>query len=121
MRDRRRRRPKHHYSEYSSARDKVKFMKHLTSYVIVNVMMLALNFYMGTARNWLPVIFFWGIGLAFHYVKAYGFGKYGMGSKDWKRRMLNTSGEDSKEYDDYLELKELEKEKDKRWKDEDLV
>ncbi len=119
-RDRRYRRNRRR-RQTSSAEEKVKFFKHLTAYIIVNVMMLAVNLFMGTYRNWLPVIFFWGIGLAFHYVKAFGFGKRGVGSKDWENKMLNKGSRDEQEEGDHLELRDIEKEPEKNWKEEDLV
>jgi hypothetical protein len=106
--------------KYDPAQEKVKFFKHLTSYVIVNIAMFAVNALNGTWRNWLPVVIFWGIGLAFHYVKAFGFGSQGLGSKEWERRMLNKDA-DYNEADEHLELKEMEKEPERNWKEEDLV
>jgi hypothetical protein len=116
MRKRNRRR-----KELSSAEEKVKFIKHLTSFVIVNVMMLLINALSGTIRNWLPVILFWGIGLAFHFVKAYGIGQSGIGSKDWEKKMLKKGKREEYEDDEFLDLKEIEKEPRKNWKEEDLV
>lgn len=106
--------------KYDPALEKVKFYRHLTSYIIVNIAMLAVNALNGTYRNWLPVILFWGIGLAFHYVKAFGIGKQGLGSKEWERKMLRKD-RDNTEGDEYLELKEMEKEPKKNWREEDLV
>ena len=108
-------------NQKSPAEEKVQFFRHLTSYVIVNAAMLAVNALSGTARNWLPVIIFWGIGLAFHYVKAFGVGSNGLGSKAWEKRVLDDEKMDDFEEDDHLELREMEKETKKSWKDEDLV
>ncbi len=107
--------------KYDPALEKVKFYRHLTSYIIVNIAMLGINALNGTYRNWLPVIFFWGIGLAFHYVKAFGIGSKGLGSKEWERKMLNKDNRANQEEDEYLDLKEMEKEPDKNWREEDLV
>jgi hypothetical protein len=117
-RDRRRNRRRR---KYDPAQEKVKFFKHLTSYVIVNAAMLAVNALNGTYRNWLPVIIFWGIGLAFHYVKAFGFGSQGLGSKEWERKMLNKDKDQDFDDDEYLELKEMDKEPKRNWREEDLV
>lgn len=120
MRDRSSRRSNRRSREFNPAEEKVKFYKHLSAYVIVNVMMMAVNALSGTYRNWLPVIFFWGIGLAFHYIKAFGFGPQGVGSKEWENKMLNKGGKTTEE-EESLDLKELEKDPEKNWSEEDLV
>lgn len=117
----RRSRRKRRRGQKSAAEEKVQFFRHLTSYVIVNAAMLAINALNGSIRNWLPVIIFWGIGLAFHYVKAFGLGSGGVGSKEWEKKILDDEKLDDFEDDEHLDLKEIKKEPRKNWKDEDLV
>ena len=122
MSNRSRRRRNRRNRKFDPAVEKVKFYKHLSSYIIVNAAMLAVNALNGTYRNWLPVIIFWGIGLAFHYVKAFGFGKQGLGSKAWEQKMLKKDHNHQEDEDEeYLDLKEMEKEPEKNWREEDLV
>lgn len=104
--------------------EEVKFYKHLTSFVIVNGVFLLLS-----GGSWMPIVLFWGIGLFFHYIKAFGIGQNGFLSEDWEneKREEYRSGKRSRrsepefEEEEELELRPLEKEKKPSWDDRDLV
>jgi hypothetical protein len=73
-----------HY--YKKAKKKVeekkKFHNHLQSYIIVNLIMVFMGRFF---RGWITVAFFWGIGLFFHFIKAYGY--LGEGS-NWEEKEI---------------------------------
>lgn len=62
-----------------------------------------------------PLIFFWGIGLAFHYLKVFGIPGSGILSRDWEDREIRkeidkmTGKPQQKEDIEELELKEMRK------------
>ena len=103
--------------------EEVKFYKHLTSFVIVNGI-----FMMVTRGKWLPIVFFWGIGLLFHYVKAFGIGRDGFLSKEWederkeayRSRRRRRPAPEEEDYEE-LELPPLKKQKKPSWDERDLV
>jgi len=102
--------------------EEVKFYKHLTSFVIVNGVFMVV-----TRGKWLPVAFFWGIGLLFHYVKAFGIGRDGFLSKEWEeerkeahRSRRRRRPEPEEDYEE-LELPPLQKQKKPDWDERDLV
>ena len=74
-------------------RDLKGFYTHLTVYVFINgfifVNILISNHY-GNGEFWkwenFVTLFFWGIGLAFHAVKVFGFNP--LFSKDWEERQI---------------------------------
>ena len=125
---------------YEKAKKKVeekkKFHNHLRSYIIVNLIMLVTGVFFRSRGGWIIAAFFWGIGLFFHYVKAYGF--MGMGADDeWEeqeierevkkmkrrakyhRSKANSPHED--EMDDYLDLNTPKSVPQKKYDEEDLV
>ena len=100
----------------------VKFYKHLTSFVIINVIFMIV-----TRGRWMPIPLFWGIGLFFHYIKAFGIGQSGFLSQEWEEerreqhRNRDSRRESSYEEEEELELRPLEKEERPTWSDKDLV
>jgi len=55
------------------AKDRADFKTHLAVYVVVNFMLMAINIWSSPGTLWfLIVAFFWGIGLVFHGLDAYG-------------------------------------------------
>ncbi len=77
--------------KYEEAKKRVKkkkeFREHLKSFIVTNAIMLGIGWMYGFFNAWQTVIFFWGIGLVFHYVEAYGIP--GMGSdEDWEREEM---------------------------------
>ena len=106
------------------AKEKIKFYKHLRSYIVVNVMMTLLVLLTGGGFNWGPVWIGWGIGLAFHYMNVFGFpGAQGKLSKSWEREMIEKEMRGVEEEDEKLELEKLEKlkKKERLWDDKDIV
>ena len=104
---------------------KIKFYRHLRSYITVNVIMMALNLFSGNGLSWLPVAFFWGIGLFTHYVSVFGFpGTDGMMSKDWEKQQVEKEIRQLEQgkSEDTLELPRIkEKVRQKNWDEGDLV
>ena len=105
----------------------VKFYKHLTTFVIVNGVFMII-----TRGRWMPIPLFWGIGLFFHYVKAFGIGQNGFLSKDWEEERRDDYQQNRRgrrrpeptveeEVEEELELPPLQKVKKPTWDDKDLV
>ena len=115
---------------YLRAKKKVKakkgFYSHLTSYIVINLVMFFMVLVNEHSLGWLVPMSGWGIGLAMHYFKVFGFPGSGVGSMDWEDREiqkeLEKEGYDLNEFKpkDELELKEF-RELRKEWKDDDLV
>lgn len=72
------------------AKARVEFKQHLAAYVIINAMLIGI---WGFTSGWqlegswtgfwpMWTLLFWGVGLAFHGVNAYGVGSEGMVSKE---------------------------------------
>ncbi len=123
--------------------EKKKFNKHLQSYLTTNLIMFAMGFVLRFWRGWIIAAFFWGIGLLFHYIKAYGFP--GMEEDDdWEEKEIerevkkmkardrykydrepphrtNRGQEDDFDIDDYLDLDQPRPMPRKKYDEEDLV
>lgn len=112
---------------YSEARrrvkEKAKFYKHLYFFLIFNGIFFLMALFRGRPFMPLTVALFWGIGLAFHYLKVFGIPGSGVLSQDWEDRELQKEikrmkGEKPEpKTEEPLELKELRKNYD----DSDLV
>ncbi|WP_223270810.1 2TM domain-containing protein [Subsaximicrobium wynnwilliamsii] len=82
-----------HTEAYQKAKQRVKkiigFYWHLAAYVIVNLFLLGL-FSIQNLNFWsfgtFSTAFFWGIGLAFHFLGV--FGSFGFFGKEWKARKI---------------------------------
>lgn len=66
--------------------EKKGFYRHFTAFVLVNLFLLVSNLFSGDIFDSIQMTFFWGIGLAFHYVKV--FGPVGNFGKDWEEREI---------------------------------
>lgn len=124
-------------NKYQEAEKRVKkkkeFREHLKSFIVVNAIMLGMGWMYGFFNAWQTVIFFWGIGLVFHYVDAYGIP--GMGSdEDWEKkemekelRNLGATENDIKTEqgkpgaDEFLDLDSPRPIEQKKYDEEDLV
>lgn len=113
---------------YASAKEKVKLKKefygHLTSFLTINFVMFFVVLFNGGGFNWLMPAFFWSIGLASHYIKAFGLPGVGaFGSEEWERREVQK--EVRKEIQKYQELEEIGEleliEREKTYRTQDLV
>ncbi|MCI5081149.1 MAG: 2TM domain-containing protein [Saprospiraceae bacterium] len=107
------------------AKQKVKFFKHLKSFVIINSIFLTISYLDGDGLEWLNVTWIWGIFVLFHYLKVFGVpGTDGVLSKRWEEEMeyreLKRMGLDQDEYEE-LDLREKRREKAARWNENDLV
>lgn len=120
--------------EIQKAQKKVKakreFYQHLTSFIIINAFLFAINRLTTPNYSWyiFPVLS-WGVGLAFHYVNVFGVPGYDILDDDWESRELNkevnkliqkkkiVSSPPKDSNDDVLELKEVRK----IYKDSDFV
>ncbi len=118
---------------------KKRFYKHLSAYIAVAGFFLAVNvFSFDASGDWWfywPVLP-WGIGLLIHYFSVFGLPAANNAltpeweSAELEKEVARLRGELHKRLEEepeglnlneQMELKELEKEQDKRWKDEDLV
>ncbi len=77
--------------KYEEAKKRVQkkkeFREHLKSFIVTNAIMLGIGWMYGFFNAWQTVIFFWGIGLVFHYVEVYGIP--GMGSdEEWEKEEM---------------------------------
>jgi hypothetical protein len=74
------------------------FYQHLLSFVMVNVILFAINIVISPGRLWFYwVLLFWGIGLFSHGISVFGFN--GILGRDWEERKI-------KEYMEKMERKE---------------
>lgn len=124
-------------NKYEKAKKRVKkkkeFREHLKSFIVVNAIMLGMGWMYGFFNAWQTVIFFWGIGLVFHYVEAYGIP--GMGSdEEWEKEEMakelkNLGGTEAdiesmreeQAADEFLDLDSRRPVERKNYSDEDLV
>ncbi len=122
-----------HYKEAKKrVKSKKEFYEHLTVFAVMSVFFFLLNALTAFGSWWFywPIMG-WGIGVLFHYFEVFGFPGIPNMSNEWEerqireemRRLEQTNRPVDELEDDYdeLELPEIRKEKDKKWKDEDLV
>ena len=118
---------------YQKAKDRVKkkkeFREHLQAFIIVNLIMLGMGWMFGFYNAWLMVIFFWGIGLVFHYGDVYGIPGFG-NDEDWEAKEMERelqrmekeeAGDEILGPDDILDLETPVPEKAPKYNEEDLV
>ncbi len=79
------------------------FYVHLVVYILINAFILV-NIYLNTDDFWkwqhFVTLFGWGIGLAFHATKTFGFNPFF--GKDWEKKQIQKYiEEDKKEMDKY--------------------
>jgi hypothetical protein len=106
-------------------RKKARFYKHLFFFMVFNGFIFITALADGNPFEPLIVTFFWGIGLAFHYLRVFGIPGTGVLSADWEdreyRRELKQLEKHKKpsqpHLDEQLELKEMAK----KYRDSDLV
>jgi len=95
--------------------EKAKFFKHLYTYIIVNMALVVMALFRGRPIMFFPVPLFWGVGLAFHYLKVFGIPGSGVLSKEWEdketlKEMEKMTGRPTKKQKgEQLDLKELRK------------
>jgi hypothetical protein len=125
--------PKHYQKAKKRVKKKKEFREHLQSFIIINLIMLAMGWMFGFYRAWIMVTFFWGIGVVFHYADVYGIPGLGK-DEDWEEREMEKelrrierleSGEEpmqeERETEDYLDLDSPPPLKRKNYDEEDLV
>ncbi len=110
-------------------RARKKFFKHLRAYLIVNTAMSMLLLWdEGNIKDWIPIWIFWGMGLAFHYFKTFGFLGIGQLDEEWEeielQKELHRQGIDEPE--DWLDLNtpptsKEEPVQEKKYREEDLL
>lgn len=106
---------KHYKRARRKVKDKKDFYKHLNSYITTNIIMLGMGLYLGFWRGWIPVIFFWGIGIFTHYVKTFGFpGFDNPDDENWEEKEIEKEMNRLKTLEELKEreLPPLEKEED---------
>lgn len=113
--------------QYDKARKRVarkkKFYHHLRVYLVMAGFFFILNMITDPFDWWFYwPMFGWGVGLAFHYLSAFGFGDKGVGSAEWEEKELakemhRLGGESPRSDDfdihDHLELRDLDKKPEK--------
>lgn len=97
-------------------KEKAKFYKHLYTYLIINIVFFLMALFRGRPFAPLAMSLFWGIGLAFHYLKVFGLPGSGVLSKEWEdsevqREIQKMAGKQDPpaKNEEKLELKELRK------------
>ncbi len=96
---------------------KMRFYKHLKSYLIVNMIMFFLMA-IGRAHNWWNASMMWGIFVAVHYVRVFGFpGTNGWLGEDWKAWMEERERRQTEETPEPLYYEGS----DRKWRDRDMV
>ncbi len=93
---------------------KAGFYKHLYSFLIFNGFFFTVALFRGRPFAPFVVTLGWGIGLAIHYIKVFGFPGSGILSKEWEdkevqKEMNRMAGKNRTEKEEQLELKELRK------------
>ncbi|MCB9284241.1 MAG: 2TM domain-containing protein [Lewinellaceae bacterium] len=63
---------------------KKRFFNHLKAFVIVNVVMSIIMMLDGDPFDFLPATLFWGMGLAFHYVRVFGIPGTNILTPEWE-------------------------------------
>lgn len=122
--------------QYREARKRVKkkkdFYEHFTTFLVMSVFFFLLNLVTAPGSWWFywPILG-WGFGVVFHYLDTFGVPGIGTLSKEWEeealeeeiRRLERRNPHRSSYRDDYeeLELRELPRQKRRRWDDDDLV
>ena len=123
--------------QYQKAKKRVKkkkeFREHFQSFIVVNIIMLGMGWMYGFFSAWQTVIFFWGVGLVFHYVDAYGIPGFG-DDEDWEKKEMKkelqnmgrpATGEEAKQEeldpDEWLDLDSSRPIERKNYNEEDLV
>ncbi|MBK6947678.1 MAG: 2TM domain-containing protein [Haliscomenobacter sp.] len=91
---------------------KYRFIRHLLIYLGFNAFVIYQHWRGGLGFDWYPMTLGWGIGVAIHYLRAYGWPR-GEVRRTGKRLLLSSPDHDQEE----MALKPL----DKRWSDKDLV
>ncbi|PHN02831.1 2TM domain-containing protein [Flavilitoribacter nigricans] len=127
---------------YKKAAKRVKakkeFYNHLATFVVMGVFFFLLNAVTAWGSWWFywPMLG-WGIGILFHYIDVFGIpGVEQVNDSDWEEkaiqeelRKMGYSGKEKSfgksEEEDYLDLKEMKKEKASRgrtrWDEDELV
>lgn len=124
---------KHFQEAEKRVKKRKEFREHLQSFITVNAIMLAMGWIFGFFGAWKLVVFFWGIGLVFHYVDAYGIPGL-ENDEEWEKRemekeMERLEGEEAVEEnreealdpEDVMDLDAPRPVKQKDYREEDLV
>lgn len=106
---------------------KKKFFNHLKTFIIINVVMNIVVSLDGDFFGFLPATLFWGMGLAFHYIKVFGIPGTNILTPEWEDEEIEKEMEKMKggkpledkpapppAQDEPLELKELRKNYDEK-------
>ena len=131
--------------KYEKAKKRVKtkkeFYEHLTVYIVMSAFFFLINAVTSFGNWWFhwPILG-WGLGVMFHYFDVFGLPGVGTMSQDWENRAIEEEMErmDQEDYhqhrprkalppqgvdgEDRLELRDLEKKKDRpTWDEDELV
>ncbi len=68
------------------AKKRVEFKDHILIYVVINLFLIIINLWFSPMFYWFPfVLFFWGIGLVFHWRDAYMDTEEGRVEKEFQK------------------------------------
>lgn len=99
------------------AKDKISFYRHLTWFILINAVLLILSSF-----GSFPVILFWGIGLASHYVRVFGWpGAQGVLSEEWQQKIYDEELEKAGGKQETMDLDFPQPQPLKKWDEKDLV
>lgn len=130
---------------YDRARKRVKtkkeFYEHLTVYIIMSAFFFLINAVTAFGNWWFhwPILG-WGLGVMFHYFDVFGLPGVGTMSQEWENQAIRDELDrmDREEYyrdqpksalppkrvdsDEFLDLKELDRQEERRkWDEDELV
>lgn len=110
-----------HRNHFDSSRgwEKVQFFKHFQTFLVFNGLFVFFSLESGRDLDWLPITFFWGLGLCIHYLKVFHSEDAGAARRRRERYLLEGEQE-QREEEEQMELVELKKPA-RLWKDDDLV
>ena len=99
--------------------EKMRFYKHLRSFLIVNTILFFLAVSGRGGFGWIEITMIWGIFVAFHYMKVYGLpGTKGWFGEDWRAWMEER---ERTKKEDQPEPLYYEESGDPQWRKRDMV
>ena len=75
---------RHYLLAKKRVQKKKRFFNHLKAFVIVNVVMSIMVALDGNPFDFMPATLFWGMGLAFHYVRVFGIPGTNILTPEWE-------------------------------------
>lgn len=104
-------------NKMSNQQKQEKFYGHLKAYLIFTGFMFFIKFFMHAHVDFYPVVFWWGFGVAIHYLRTFGWEH--LQNPTTQEQQQRYEREEELEEDIFVELKP--KQKVKSWREQDLV